>query len=645
MKDPQPLPRSAALLAALVFTSCDRSPAPSETKPAAPAAASDTAGFAPSRATLSGAPVAKYLPADTVVLASTTGLSALLETLGRRRIVAGQHELYELAVQHVRAATGHNLTNPANFRAIGLDGEGETGFFVLDVPTRTGGAYVSVADAGALRAFLAARASAMALRIIAEKVGDAEILYPEGGGERGSLVLRGPLAILVVSGSPDGDAAAVARQVANQDEKTSLANVADFGAVLGRLAFGKSLSAYVEMGPLVKLAIGEAKAPSAQGALAKDVWGSFSRVAMGIELSGSAMRSKLVLPLADAPYVTGVLRNGHGVPVLLRATSQAPLGLLNVNVDPKAFVTFVERVLAADGGEARPGAVGAALEEVTGLDLEADLLPALSGEVGAAVVGDLAALYADERDAMGALGGHLVVGFKGAEKGAALVGKVAGRGLMGAKLEPAGGEHRWTVATPWKTLHVAMAGRYLTVSTDAGFADRVAAGDGAASFTRKLAHEPLVALLSKDGPALLYTLHHGLTGALLMPRGARAPRPPIPAGPAGDADYESKAAALTALYGKVDALRAETDAARKKMVRETFGALGVFAASVTLEKDAAVVYGGQFYGAEDTASVVTRIVAAASELAKRKRDTTAARLGERRVELEQALEALRSGAE
>jgi hypothetical protein len=533
------------LAAALVLAPAGAAPSASVADPCA-------GGGAPA---LRGAAALSLLPADTLFVAAVADPAGALDTFGRARMVERFRAEYDEAAAAVKAATGHDLLDPATWPQIGVDPHGPLGFAWLDLADETFAVFATLTDAAALESFLVRVGAREQDPVTATAVGAARVLRTTQGGHF-RLVLRDGQAVLIFSGEGDEVAEAAARTVAQQGPADSLAASAAFRGALDGLAFGTAGALWLDLRRVFELvtttlddraevswwqmeldrARNEGRADDVayfrsrldeerethadrlarrelQRAFLMDLAASTGSLAVGVELGRREVRLRAVADLPRDSLLGRLIRPGDGVPLLVRALGERPLHLSHARLDLDAALALFERFLAADGEDLDEGR--RALRAELGLDLDHDIVAAFDGELGVAVTGAIPSRSDGGTVDWSGLGGALVAGVRDEGKARALLERTLGRAELSALATrtPTGG---FRVAVPfWRTLHVEIAGGALLVTTDEGFVARARTG-AAGAWLSGLGTEGLGALLRDDRAAGTYVADLSLFASWLL---------------------------------------------------------------------------------------------------------------------------------
>lgn len=598
-----------------------------ELEPASPGPTEGAAGQAPALPGPFATPALFAVPksAPFVVVGSP---KKILDALGYRQLADKHSALLAGPSREMAEVAGKDLFQLSAWAEIGIDLEGTMGIFMPELESEALVTFVRLSDPAKFQTFVTDIAKKVEAPLETEKVGDATLITV-GGGDRNAWLVRGDtlFAVAVLAGN---GAAALAKEIQARPAADSIAALPELKATLEGLALDE-VGAFVQLRAIldktlvaevdspIKLATGQldAELEAAKKAgvaaeierleaavaeekaffervmkrrevereLVKGIVGELSTLAIGVDLSPDAAEASVRLPLAADGKLRGLLRNASDLQPILRATKEQPLLLLSGQLDPQAYLALMEKMLAAEGddlSEAR-----AALKETFGVDLDADIVGALSGEIGFALTGDMSKLLT-AGDPRKELGGALVLGLKSATGLRALATRLASQeGIREVAT--------WDEAASSLTLdlpeglkvQLVFEGNRLVASTDLETAKRLAGGEG---FVSSLANTKLKALLERKDLAALFAMPQSFIGAWMFAMRGGSFLPELPA----DAPAEAKAklAELQRLDAEIAPLRASVEAARMKPIIDAFDKLGTMAEAVTMDaQGVAAVFG------------------------------------------------------
>jgi hypothetical protein len=520
------LRRPTALLgAALLLTmSC---------KPAAGPVAPDGGGTTGGGAGVGGgdlmaplAPVtraAELLPANTMMLMDVAGPTRIAEIVGRDALVKQFPKEYRDMARELTRDAGVDLLDPAELTGIGVDVKGRMGVAVIGVQPFTVALYWSVSDAGRFRQFAVEMLRRQQKEVISVPMSGAELLRLDG--MRTAMVLRGPLAMIVVRDGPEAQDD-LALKIATADPNLSLANDRAFRKATGALA-PADWTTYLDAGAMwsrvraadekppeaPNWAREELKTARANGATperiaeleqqAKDIdasekqWADRRRAERDLVEKVVGESGHMVWTISSKPgglvgegqlelgaegLVMKVLRNHAGTPVLPKALSGRPIAMFTGAMDVPELIGLADLFLRTEGTSWAE--LGADVKKNLEVDVDAELKPLLTGTGGAAVTldGKLSSLGSDVAKQIGMA---IDLELADAAKARALLDRVGKRMIaeirrqkstdVAVKRDAKSGA--WVVSiTKWRNVYVQVAGDHLVVSSDPDLAKRITSG-------------------------------------------------------------------------------------------------------------------------------------------------------------------------
>jgi len=198
---------------------------------------------------------------------------------------------------------------------------------------------------------------------------------------------------------------------------------------------------------------------------------------LGVGLRAHAVGVALDLHVVLAPgsLPARLMRLSGSRPMLLNTLTRQPFFVLEGRADPTAFIEVLELLFGELLQEARGNA-----SFVPGFDLDRDVLQRLDGELGMAAGGDWQLLAEREEDKgekafWNSFFFHLLVGFQDPTHAQQLFDTLTtwGRTLGGLKKSPLRGGVQFDMPLGERPFHFAVAGHYLTLSTDPAWIERV----------------------------------------------------------------------------------------------------------------------------------------------------------------------------
>lgn len=380
------------------------------------------------------------LPADTQAVVAIGNLATFVAESGIGKAVRSRREWYENEAVELVAATGQNLLDPKTFPAVGLDPDGVWGAAILDGSGDTMVIFAPVTDADKLKTTLYRAAGKEDAKLHVTPVDDALVIVPEN--ERAiAVAIDGDLAYFIAADQPRGDAGAVATALVTRPSSESLAATDAFQHATGDLSAGGDVAAYV--------------APGFFSGVMDLPPGVLGAAAIGGEIEAAKARVAAVVDVPAGSPLSRILQPGRSPSPVIDDTSAAMAA--SASLDLTAAV--------------RNPAVAELLEDISedlDLDVAAEVLPLLSGDVGVALRFDAKGVAAAKplADAIDVSVTAKTTDPDGAE---ALLAKLAAHpGLAPMVERQDDGAYRLTVPD-WegKSLFVTVAGDLVVASTDA----------------------------------------------------------------------------------------------------------------------------------------------------------------------------------
>jgi len=577
----------------------------------------------------------------------------ILDGLGYAALAQKHAALLAGVGREMAEVAGKDLFQLVAWAEIGIDLDGAMGIFMPELDRDALVTFVRLSDPAKFQAFVGDTAKKLEAPLTTEPVGDATLITV-GGGDRNAWLIRGDILYAVAMLRGNG-AAAMAKEIQARQAGDSLAALPELKTALEGLALDE-MGVFVQLRSILdKTLVAEVESPiklstdhldaeleaakkagnqaeitrleatiaeekaffervtkrrAAERDLVKGLVGELSTLAIGLDLSPDAAEATVRLPLASGGTLRGLLRNASDVQPILAATKDQPLFLLSGQVDPQAYLALIEKMMAAEGddlSEAR-----AALKETFAIDLDADVLAALSGEMGFALTGDVSRLL-KASDPRTELGGAFVLGLK----------SDAGLKALAARLSAQEGIKEmatWDEATSSLTLalpddlkvQIVFEGNRLVASTDLETAKRLASGGG---FVSTVGNAKLEALFGRKDLAALFAMPHSFLGAWMFAMRGGSWTPELPA----DASAEAKAklAELVALDAEIAPLRAAVEEARMKPITDALDKLGTMAQAVTMDAQGATAVFGVYPRGATVPEVIDALIDAAMSQERR----------------------------
>ncbi len=478
--------------------------------------------------------VAKRLPATASQLYLAPTVLALSDALGREALMEKLAPLISPVQEEIRQVTGQDLTSPEGLRAIGLRPEGFAGLAVLDLPSGTFAFFVEVADAKTVTDFIDKIFADSQTEVERQATGDTTLWKAPSASTPGILV-SADMAMIVVSveNAPPAELFSLAA-LAELPLAQSLAADAKFQAAMQRLDGRSDLVAYLDFpGLATHLARGEDNSALYEAEIARaeaDGNADFAEILRGLmaaeaahvsqeqrllqafvqplghltaalSLEGAAARAVLRVSAPTEYTLRRALREHPGTPRLLQAQNQQPLVFLSAAIDTAQLPQLIDWALA--GEEMDFAAMAALAKEEVGLDLQALLTQAISGEVALAVTGQL---DFSAPDPAAALGFDFVLGMGEGKDLETIVSLLFARPEVSALIKNVSGRYVMDIPN-WRKVYLGFTADALWISTDPALPTRLQEGGtylaGADATTRAALGEAHAVLVAVD-PKVFY---------------------------------------------------------------------------------------------------------------------------------------------
>lgn len=590
---------------------------------------------------------AEILPASTLAMLDVAGPTRLAEIIGRDALVAKFQPEYQKLAADMTREIGHDVLDPKQLAAIGVDANGRMGAALLDVEPFTGAFWFSLTDAAKFRAMVFDLLSKQDAAPKSMPLGGAEVVTLRAGREW--LVIRAPLAVFVVREGGEESDNEPALAIASADPNRALANDKEFRRTTGRLAAADAL-AYVdgkELWSMVEDEIAKKEGRAETNNWARDelanakqrgekperiaeleaqakevdesnarwqrrqqaerdlVKKMFAGVGTGV-WTFSAKPGGIVgegrWELGAESLLLKILRNNEGAPALPRALDGRPLWMMTGAVDPNELVTFLDLAMQTEGTSWKE--LAGELKAKSGLDLDGELRPLFTGNTGFALTLD-GKLEMSE-DAAKNVGFGLDLELSDPGKAQAVLDKLGAAGLAEMKKKKPGKDEPklrkdgkgWLLDIPkWRKVYTSIAGSHLVVSTDAGLAKRLASGGtGGGS---KLAPPSAMAAAGWEKAAFGTMIDLELSMWMFMARSAgdfssAMVESPEDAKVPKSKAYKAKQKQIDAVSAKLKKLRAKREAEEFTRFRAVTQPWGAIAGNLQEDGNALVATGGLF---------------------------------------------------
>lgn len=592
----------------------------------------------------------ELLPEETDAVVTVASVQHLLRVFDVAALTARYRVQYDQAAAYVEQATGHNLLEPRNWTAVGVDPEGPIGAALLDPGAQASCVFFTLSDPQRFREFLDR---------IGGKIGgplgpvyeDRGVVLAQEPDAETSLVLRDSFAFIVTVDHPERAPYDFARELASIDPARALAASSRFRQAVGP-APPRDLFAFVDIAGLLRRAQArredEATANWAeielqrlreQGAAAEEiarweqvasdqrvaearyrerrrreqelwssVFGAMGPLVLEWSLEARAVHGTVRAQAPESTLARRILGRPVSPPLAITGAGERVLFGSGVNVDIAGALGVLEPMLAVEGKS-----LDAFLAEVKAklhVDVRA-VLAAIDGSVSVAVT------VKDERDLSAAkgpaaFGFNFALGLKDPSAGQALVeAMLAKPASPGVKVRRVG-TRGFAVSLPnYREIRVAVAGSTLTISTDPEFARRIDRGaQGRLDRAVSAAVVPVVGEREASSVWLLDTLLPMALNYMVrrtgysdehptrnqpywrFPEAEQARIDAVPQSPA----YKTKLREWQRIEAKIQRAEEAEAGRRTRLIAKIAEAVGTAAVNLRETGDGIVLTGGQYFG-------------------------------------------------
>jgi|JI10StandDraft_1071094.scaffolds.fasta_scaffold55353_2 hypothetical protein len=574
------------------------------------------------------------LPAETVGVALAADPGDVLSRLGREAVIKAIPELYNQAATEIREEVGFDLLDPARWTEIGVDPHGPAGFFFVATPF-AGGAVATLSDPAKLTAFIQKMGAG---HLTVQAVGDAKLLVAPHGDP--TFVIRGNQAFLVVGRGLWSRAwgAHIATLKADQAIQAD----PDFTAAQAALKYGRDASGFLHVPRLVDAVIddmtgridntrldrfieaatqrgdtelagslteerrepsrGSGREQMMMGALKSVLFGGLGPLVAGARIEDDAVRLRMKMALSEGALPRRLLAAGAGINPIATLAGPDFMFLLGGRVNAEACVAVLRSVALAVGeGDDFEREVGMVREQL-GISLEDDVIKALSGEVGFALLDQDPKIEGEQR-----LG---VTGFAGVadeKKLKATFDKLARHPELSQLFVPTA--EGFSIKNEWKPLS-AVLGPRLLITTDPAAVKRLPGDGNAESLSPALA-----AILRMDGASAVGAIDIGLTMALtLLVRFDW--EPPAPSTQNRTPEIEAKLKEWEAMQAQIKKASDDRQAREMAAIQRMTRPLGHFALAARLTPEGLEIEGGQFFRGSTVSQAFANLATEAAAMDK-----------------------------
>lgn len=639
--------------------------------PQAPSAAIDDRG---SEHPADHIDAARYLPHSVALVAVTDDPADLLERMGRSEIMQRFRTEYEQAAFELVREVGYNILSPEALSDLGIDTHGQAGIALAmgRSPEPQVIAFFKLAHAERFKNLIYMLATGHVGR---QRMSQ----HPESSGV---AVGRGELAFAVADDVGfvvmGGNALVMARNMMSFEPEETLAQHRAFRVAMRGAAEGSDVRGYIDLrvglyaqaaldprwagstleeaqADIERLRRATLEGARARGADAdrikeidhrfasaiprlrngkfeqriRSLFGGIGGGGFSVDVSPRGVDVAGHLDLASGSLLQKLVRSRTGAPPLVSGLADVPAAMVGLSLDLPSVVELA-RQLDAPIAEANI---------LLGGDIERDLLPLLDGELAAFVAPPPGGLTA-VRDAKTVTFG-VRIGVQNAKKVDEILTSFTDRGEGSSVLKRAGAR-RWslTIASV-APLHVELSDTFLVVTTDAGFAKRLA--HPSKGPTRGVKAWQLAA--GKGGGAELYLQLAALfaadyVGASIKPQEVKRPPWHDPRW-TPSAAYQAKLDELNALEAAIAKLDDARRVRRRAAEVEGATSLGAVGLSVRTTAHGISLLGSYRTTGRSVASVVASLVNSQRRAnAPHEDDARRVELGETKKRLQAELDAI-----
>ena len=413
---------------------------------------------------LEKAKVLKMVPSDTWVAVMANNLDDLTLRLGKEDIIDKYSDIYNAMVGEVTKETGANLLTPEGLAQKGIDITKPCGFVVFDGEKQYLGFTVTLSDKEAFRNFVIEISEKQGKKLAIEKVGDAELIYPNEGSFNSGIMLRDEQMILFAADRYRYREMGLEflKGIAATTAENSLAGDATFKESVSSLHFGKDFGAYVNVHTILK------KSPLGGNQELIEQMSGKPALAIGAELHSNSLQFKSFFHMSKTAILGTYLQNSH-VPNLLFALDESPLMYFSTALDVPSLVeslsSFAPPQQMEQANQQTQGMFGMSFSELVTL---------FSGEIGFAVTGNLDVNDMSPKAFQG-LDGSINIGITDRDKVQALLDKAIEMKMFPMPVQSEDGVLK--IAIPeWKVINIAITNNHIVISSDQDVIDNIQGG-------------------------------------------------------------------------------------------------------------------------------------------------------------------------
>ncbi len=461
-----------------------------------------------------------HLPTDLALVIAVSSPMGLLEKAGFSALTHKFADLYEKGVAEVARTTGHNLLSPEGLSKVGLDLQEPAGFAILSIERESFVWFGMMKDPDAAKTALYDISGRMGVALSPRKAGDCLIVAEAGNDDTGFLLCGKVLYFVFVDHVEAMPHTGELIRLSSVTPESSLATEPVFAKAMSRLTGGDDAALFVSVQSLLKSALAEqqrslerytlselerldrvlAEAVESHAsaeetssirerlddqkrfarqrraemkrdrAISELAVGKVGSVAVGADIGDEGAVACGVVTFEHDPVWKGVLERGE-MSHWWKALDQRPLWMMDGKVSVAKAFSLVKLIVEASGEDW--GSLTSVTAGILGVPLALETLSSLEGTVGWAMTFELPA--DDSRNASNeTLGGAVVLKLSDSKKAVETVTKLLSTPLLSGMVT-GGSKEGWEIAVPdWRTVFVEVVGEWLVLSTDKGFAGRLA---------------------------------------------------------------------------------------------------------------------------------------------------------------------------
>ncbi|BBM85376.1 hypothetical protein [Candidatus Uabimicrobium amorphum] len=406
----------------------------------------------------------KIIPSDTWVAVMASNLDDLTLRLGKEDIINKYSDVYNAMVGEVTKVTGANLFTPEGLAQKGIDITKPCGFVVFDAEKEYLGFTVTLNDKELFRNFVMEISEKQGDKLGIEKVGDAELIYPNNGSFKSGMALRDDQMIFFIADRYRYRKMALEflKGLAATKTEDSLAGNATFQESVSSLNFGKDFGVYVNIDTILK------KSPLGGNQELIEQMSGKPALAIGAELHSNSLQFKSYFHMSKSAVLGTYVQDSH-VPNLLFALNESPLMYFSTALDIPSLMeslsSFAPPQQMEEANQQAQGMFGMSFTELVTL---------FTGEMGFAITGNVD-MANFTPDSLKEINGSVNIGITNHEKVQGLLDKMIEMQMFPIPVQKEDGVYK--IATPeWKPVSVAITNDHIVISSDQNVIDNMQNG-------------------------------------------------------------------------------------------------------------------------------------------------------------------------